>query len=106
MDDDAKDRIIEDINLSRGFENELKRVFVNENDQDNVSKNQERAIRDRMTASASREGGKIERYGKTYINVKEDEYRRVTSNDDVYEDDYGNVWLRDSEGKFKKKIRG
>lgn len=105
MDQDAKDRIIRDMDVeSKGFESELERVLIEDNNQASISKKQKQAIRSRMTTSKSREGGKIERYGKTYINVREDEYRRVTSKEDVYRDRFGNVWLRDENGRFKKRI--
>jgi len=105
MDQDAKDRVIEDINLSRGFEKEIRRVFIEENNQDMVSRKQEQAIRSRMTTGEAKTGDKFEKNGRTFIKVHKDNYKRVTSNNDVYVTDSGTIFLRTPSGRFKKAIK-
>lgn len=112
MDEDAKEEIVKDINPQRGIESELNRVLGNN---ESLSKSdswhgatseQKAEIRDRITANTTDEGLKFQKNGKTFIRVDKDNYKRVTSKEDVYVNEETNtVWLRDSQGQFKKVVK-
>lgn len=109
MDDDTKNRIINDINPARGFRSELERV-INEssmgdkNKDYEASENQVRAIRDRMTTHDNYKSYKFELHGNTYIRLDDDNYKQVTEKDDVLRTSDGNVFIRNAEGQAHKKI--
>lgn len=112
MDSEAKDEIIKHINPQRGVKSELDRVLSNNeslreaDSWQGTTEPQAQAIRQRMAVTSPDKGLKFDRNGRTYIRVSEDNFKRVTSKDDVYVDEESDrVWLRDSEGKFKELIK-
>lgn len=110
MDDDAKDRIIEDINPARGFRSELKRVFNKSaaGDEDKTyspSKKQVQAIRSRITTHDNYKSSKFKLHGHQYIRVDENNYKRVTEEEDVLKTRDGDVFIRDESGRAHKRIK-
>lgn len=110
MDEDAIEDVAKRVNPENGLRNEINSVLSqNESLQksetwNGVTDAQYKAIRSRVTATGSDKGVTFKRNGKTYIRVGKDNYRRVTQDKDVYEDESGNVWLRDEKGRFKEVI--
>lgn len=112
MDADAQEEIVKRINPQRGIESELNRVLGNNealsksDSWDSATRRQKSAIRDRITANDTKESLKFQKNGKTFVRVDQNNYKRVTSNDDVLVNERtGQVFLRDSSGKVKEVIK-
>lgn len=110
MDEDTKDRIIDDMNPARGFRSELKRVINKSAEGDDSksyepSEKQARAIRSRITTHDNYKSYKFELHGHTYIRVDEDNYKRVTEEEDVLKTRDGDVFIRDEKGQAHKRIK-
>jgi len=112
MDENAKESIISEINPERGVKQELNRVLskndslANSTTWNGATKKQQATIRDRMTGETTKKGLTFQRNGKTFIRVDKDNYRRVTRNKDVYKSERtGNIYLRDSKGRFKEVLK-
>lgn len=113
MDAEAEEEIVRHMNPQRGFESEINRV-LGKNDSlsssdswNGATPQQKRALRSRMTSTTDFEGVKFQRNGKTYIRVDRDNYKRVTTESDVYVDEKNDrVWLRDEKGRFKEIVEG
>lgn len=108
MDDEAKEEIIKHMNPQRGFESELNRVLKNN---DSLSKSptwteptpdQFKSIRSRMTVERDKKGVKFQKRNKTYIRVDENNYKRVTREEDVFKTPDGRVYLRNERGSYDR----
>lgn len=111
MDEQAIEEITKRINPERGFQSEVNRV-LRKNDSlkksgswNSATPAQKRALRDRITVDESKETSKFQRNDKTYIRVDENNFKRVTSEDDVLVTDDGRVFLRDSKGQAKEMVK-
>lgn len=112
MDAEAVEDITRRINPQRGIKNELDRVLGNNeslqksDSWDGVTRKQEASIRDRITTDDTKETLKFKKNDKTFIRVDEDNYKRVTSKEDVLVNKRtGKVFLRDKDGKIREVIK-
>ncbi len=95
--EEAKEEIIKDIDPENGLRNEVNQA-LKRNDSlsesstwNGVTDDQYQEIRERITSSSTNEGLTFKRNGKTYVNVGQDNYKQVTSKNDVYVDE-DNEW--------------
>lgn len=112
MDAEALEDITERINPQRGLKSEINRVLsknksLRESDSwDKPSRSQQASIRKRLTANKTHKGLKYKENNKTFIRVDKNNYKRVTSQKDVYVDkESSTVWIRDDKGQFKEVVR-
>lgn len=111
MDDEVIDRFIDDIDPSKGFNEEVDRLFrqaqkhgaVDVGDSPRGASNRQKAaIRGRITGDERYKGDKINKGGRRYIRIDENNYKRVTRKKDIYEAKDGTVFLRDESGRFQE----
>ena len=109
MDDDAAERIIEDIDPRRGVKQQVEKNMAEKNDEKayrsgkGLTTPQEQAIKDKISRSGGYKSHNWSNKQQSYVKDKNGNYRRVNQRRDVYiEDETGDVYVKTPRGTIKR----
>lgn len=105
MDDDAAERIIENIDPRRGVKKQVERDMADNEGKKSksITTPQEQAIKDKISRSGGYKDVNWTNKQQSYVKDKNGSYRRVNQHRDVYiEKETGNVYVKTPKGTIKR----